>query len=46
MTVTLSAQSIISLSALLAAVLLVVGYYNKVYDFVKRQKNRTLKLRQ
>lgn len=40
MTVTLTAQSIISFSALLAAVLLVVGYYNKVYDFVKRQKKQ------
>ncbi len=37
-TVTISAQTIITLAALLAAVVAIFKYYNKVYDLVKHQK--------
>ena len=37
-TVTISAQTIITLAALLAAIVAIFKYYNKVYDLVKHQK--------
>ena len=39
-TVTISAQTIITLAALLAAVVAIFKYYNKVYDLVKHQKTQ------
>ena len=39
-TVTISAQTIITLAALLAAIIAIFKYYNKVYDLVKHQKDQ------
>jgi hypothetical protein len=39
-TVTISAQTIITLAALLAAIIAIFKYYNKVYDLVKHQKTQ------
>lgn len=39
-TVTISAQTIITLAALLAAIIAIFKYYNKVYDLVKHQKSQ------
>lgn len=39
-TVTISAQTIITLAALLAAVVAIFKYYNKVYDLVRHQKTQ------
>jgi len=39
-TVTISAQTIITLAALLAAIFAIFKYYNKVYDLVKHQKTQ------
>lgn len=40
MSVTLTAQTIISTAALVAAVGALIALYNKGYDFVKRQKEQ------
>lgn len=40
MQVTLTAQTIISLAALIGAVGALIALYNKGYDFVKRQKEQ------
>ena len=39
-TVTISAQTIITLAALLAAIIAIFKYYNKIYDLVKHQKQQ------
>lgn len=39
-TVTISANTIITLAALLAAIIAIFKYYNKVYDLVKHQKSQ------
>jgi len=38
--VTITAQTIITLAAVLAAVIALFRYYNKVYDLVKHQKDQ------
>ena len=38
--VTITAQTIITLAAVLAAVITLFRYYNKVYDLVKHQKDQ------
>ena len=38
--ITITAQTIITLAAVLAAVIALFRYYNKVYDLVKHQKDQ------
>ena len=39
-TVTISADTIITLAALAAAIIALLRYYNKIYDLVKHQKQQ------
>ncbi len=39
-TVTVSAQTVITLAALIAAIVAIFKYYNKIYDLVKHQKQQ------
>lgn len=38
--VTITAQNIITLGAVIAAIVAIVKYYNKIYDLVKHQKTQ------
>lgn len=40
MQITLTWQTFVGIAGGLAAIIAIVGYYNKVYDFVKRQKEQ------
>lgn len=40
MTLTITAQHIITAGALLAAILAIVGYYNKAYNWYRKQQNQ------
>lgn len=44
--ITLTWQSIIGLAGGIAAIAALIGYYNKFYDFVKRQKTQDLDIKE
>lgn len=46
MNVTLTWQTVISIAAVITAITTVVGRYNKLYDFVKRQEQQDKEIKE
>ena len=44
--ITLTWQSIVGLAGGIAAIAALIGYYNKFYDFVKRQKTQDIDIKE